>query len=868
MKLFKSRINPLSSFLGVLCVLGVLCGKTNAIDFKKETAPGRWIEQLVPEDLPKLEYPSYFNDLDKARAQAQAGRYRMALVTLARAKDADPKEAAIVKAAALANLGRNEQAIETLASVKDDPRAQVLRAHVLETIGKTDEAIAQLREHLKAHPDSIAGRYELGAALELVGDLEAAKAAYAWFTDEQRLLDKWQGKTGEGAFDDAASVTTIARAIDRWASLTGGYQNNPALHNTLLGMFVKAYDVIDRGYGPAHVAAAAYYLSHDDKKQASEELEAALDKNPNDIEALRLLGQIALDSFNFDGADTLISQIRSIDRYSPIADLLEARNLLQQRRPFDASAPIERVLKKQPKNLEALGLLAGAYALQLEDKKAAEVLKQVEAIDPDNASAYYEVADQLASMRQYPRAAQHFKIAIDRAPTWTSPRNGLGLLYTQSGDEDDARLTLDAAHNLDPYNLATTNYLRLLDDLGKFAKAESDHFVVYYDAQADPLIPEYFGEYLESIYKDVCGEFKTEPKVKTFIEVFPTHDAFSVRTTGSPWIGTVGASTGRVIALVSPRKGKFTMGTFNWAQVLRHEFTHTVTLAATDNRIAHWMTEGLAVVQEKSPLQWPWVPMLYDAVNKKKLFTMRNLTWGFVRPKKPSDRQLAYAQSYWICTYIDQTYGRESILKMLEGFRAGKSEETVFNEVLHRGPDEFSKEFFAWCEKQIATWGYDKETSKKVDGLKEKGEKLLEANDYKAAQPVWEEINKLRPMDQLPHMRLASIYLKLKRTDDAAKHLEALDAVELKDNRYAKAIARIYRDAQQPEKAVKYARQAVYIDPYDDAAHELLAQLYEKTQNETGLSREKRVIKVLEEWKQLQKMKEENPPQEKPAQDQ
>jgi predicted Zn-dependent protease len=99
--------------------------------------------------------------------------------------------------------------------------------------------------------------------------------------------------------------------------------------------------------------------------------------------------------------------------------------------------------------------------------------------------------------------------------------------------------------------------------------------------------------------------------------------------------------------------------------------------------------------------------------------------------------------------------------------------------------------------------------------------------------------------------------MKQKKTDEAAKHLEALDAVELKDNRYAKAIARIYRDDKQPDKAVKYARQAVYIDPYDDAAHELLAELYEKTGNETGLSREKRVLAALTEWRQIQKSQEE-----------
>ena len=64
---------------------------------------------------------------------------------------------------------------------------------------------------------------------------------------------------------------------------------------------------------------------------------------------------------------------------------------------------------------------------------------------------------------------------------------------------------------------------------------------------------------------------------------------------------------------------------------------------------------------------------------------------------------------------------------------------------------------------------------------------------------------------------------------------------------------RFYAEVRQPQKAVKYAKQAVYVDPYDDAAHELLAQLYEKTGNESGLSREKRVLNVLGEWRALRR---------------
>jgi hypothetical protein len=214
-----------------------------------------------------------------------------------------------------------------------------------------------------------------------------------------------------------------------------------------------------------------------------------------------------------------------------------------------------------------------------------------------------------------------------------------------------------------------------------------------YDKDVDPVIPEYFSEYLESIHSAVAGEYRAEPPHKTMIEVFPSHDAFSVRTTGSPWIGTVGASTGRVIALVSPRKGEMTMGPFNWSQVLRHEYTHTVTLAATDNRIPHWMTEGLAVYQEHAPLRWEWVPMLYRAVTKEELFTLDNLTWGFVRPRKPTDRQLAYAESFWICSYIEGKYGHNAILKMLEMFKNGAAQSEVFPSVTGRSESEFTQDF-------------------------------------------------------------------------------------------------------------------------------------------------------------------------------
>ncbi|HSU66234.1 MAG TPA: tetratricopeptide repeat protein, partial [Tepidisphaeraceae bacterium] len=525
---------------------------------------------------------------------------------------------------------------------------------------------------------------------------------------------------------------------------------------------------------------------------------------------------------------------------------LDARNLMQQRRPQDAEAPINKVLATQPKNLEALGLLAAVNALELKEDKVNEILKQVETIDPHNASAYFEVAEQLDAMRQYPRAIVKYQVAIERAPWWTAALNGLGLLYTQSGEEDEALKALNKAHELDPFNLRTTNYLKLLDKMASYGKKETEHFVVMYDPHLDPVIPEYFSDYLESVQSQVCAAFNYTPPVKTYIEVFPTHEMFSVRTTGSTWLPTVGASTGRIIALVAPRMGKATMGTYNWARVLRHEYTHTVTLGTTDNRIAHWFTEGLAVYEEQAPVPWEWVPMLHQAVTKKEFFPLDKLTWAFVRPKRPVDRQLAYAESFWICKYVEQTYGHDAILKMLDLMRHADRQEDVFPKVTGKSIPEFMNDFQSWAEQQVSTWGYDETTTKKYEELRTQGEDLIKSRDWPEAVKVWEQIAQLRPVDPLPHQRLAALYYMQKDRKAEIAQLEILAKVELKDNRYAKRIARAYRDQEQWANAYRWALDSVYINPYDLSAHELLEEASEKSNEPKNVEREKRVIAELQ----------------------
>ncbi len=850
--------------IGILASVVCIAPLAFAGDFSLDIAPGKWIKPLVPEQLPPLHYPSYFNAFDKAKEQVWGGRYKVALQTLRLVTPTDKGFDAILladlKSTALIALGQTDQAMRILTDpkVSDAPRIQIDRAVLLSKLDKTSDAIALLKQHIAAHPDSIQGHYELGHLCELVDDLTGAKDAYNWFVAPgQDYLSRWQTR-GERLFDHAEDATFTGLALDRWATLNDQYEMIPDLNQTILDFFVKSYDVIDRDYWPAHIAAARYYLAHNDSHNAHEELQAALSANPNSADALALVGKIAVENYDFATAEAVTADIRTENSSSIDADLLEIRNLLRQREPRQAAVVANRVLKAFPDLLEAKSLLAATEALQLHDEQTKLLLAEVDRQSPTDAVAYFEVAEQLGALRQYPRAAEMYKIAISRAPWWNDARNGLALLYTQSGEEDLARITLDAAHKLDPFNVETTNYLRLLDQMKSMARKESAHFIVVYDAKNDPLIGEYFNDYMESVYAEVTGEYRTEPPVKTIIEVFPTHDAFSARITGNPYIGTVGASTGRIIAIVTPRKGEGTWKAFNWSQVLRHEFTHTVTLAATDNRISHWMTEGLAVYEEHSPLQWAWVPMLYHAVTQDELFDMDQLTWMFVRPRKPMDRQQAYAESFWVCTYIEKTYGHDAILKMLNEFKNGGLQEDVFPKILGRTQDDFFSDFKVWCNQQVATWGYDKESNDRYEKLQEKGESLIASKQHIQAVAVWEEIAKLRPMDEDPHKKLAGLYLtaQVNQPLKALDHLKMLHLLVNSDDRYAKRIARLYRDMGDYQNARAWGLQSVYIDPYDPDAHQLLEQACAQSGDQPGLEREQRVIPELQAWIADQKKKE------------
>ncbi len=183
-------------------------------------------------------------------------------------------------------------------------------------------------------------------------------------------------------------------------------------------------------------------------------------------------------------------------------------------------------------------------------------------------------------------------------------------------------------------------------------------------------------------------------------------------------------------------------------------------------------------------------------------------------------------------------------LKLLAAFRAGQNQQQAFPAVVGKSESQFFSDFKSWAKAQVATWGYDEASSKKYEELVKQGQELIDAKKYPQAIEVWEQIAQLRPMDELPHRRLAGLYLTatIKQPAKAVEHLLKLGDLEIKDNRYSKRAARILRDSGNLDEARRIAMQAVYIDPYDADAHTLLGEIAEKTGDTAAAEKEQRLL--------------------------
>jgi tetratricopeptide (TPR) repeat protein len=772
------------------------------------------------------------DDLDtparRARAALRAGVLDDASLRAPSAAPEDRAEAALL-------AGEFARALEELGDAPSF-RAQRLRALSLRGMGKVDECVAVL--------DALAARLA-GATPEASELAEAVRAL--------SLRARMKGQESTGGRDFKALMALLAQAR------TGAGAFSPDVR----------------------LAEAELLYEKDNFAEAGATLGEALSLNPRDARAYALLGQMAVDGLDLDKAEAIAARLDELRTTitttqaapSVLASHVRVSAALRLNDPDAAEAALAPALAVFPEHAivrEAqMGILAARFDSAAID---AALASRDQAHGGRLADAHLHVGRVLSERRQYELASRYLEQAAAREPLWAAPWTELGLLEVQAGRDDRASAALKKATALDPFNVRAANSLKLVTELGTYATFESEHFIVRCKPGRDEILAREMLPVLERLHARVTGNapggIDFVPPQKTMIQVLPDHRWFSVRITGMPSVHTFAASTGPVIAMESPALEPGTLvGTYDWPRVLQHEYAHTVTLARTNNRIAHWFTEAAAVYLEDSPVDFSRAQLLTRAVMSNELLGPDEINLAFARPKKPTDRALAYAQGWWMYSFIVERWGPRAPLEIMDRYAKGQREREAMREVLGLERDAFFAEFQAWALGQLRAWGMvpaegvprvkelflrdkvepgpDEPTPERVAAwlkefpdhpdllaldLDERLKALPESGPApeelaRELAPVLERAMRVRTLDPLPRRVLARLALDRGEVARAAEHLEWLDAREQHSPVFAAELARVYAREGAMDRASDKAARAVRIAPFDGTLRELAATI-------------------------------------------
>ncbi|HEU4938044.1 MAG TPA: tetratricopeptide repeat protein [Vicinamibacterales bacterium] len=534
---------------------------------------------------------------------------------------------------------------ESLARARpaDDPAAVAILARLAVDKGRYDDAIAMLRPVVSRQPLSDAA-LELALVLQTLGRGNEAtpllNVLYRASANDRASLAR--AARAAAALGDARNANALFRA----ASASG---SNPAL-DTAWGLLlfekynypdaVKSFQqalAADPEWAPAH-AGLARTLAEDDPPAAAAEATRALEIDPHLADAELLLAQLDLDNTRWDAAKERIARVLEFNPSHLDARALAAAitYVRGSREAFDVEA--KPTLTINPRFGEIYRVAAELSARNYRFDDAVALAREAVTIDPGNARAHAE----------------------------------LGMHLMRTGDEAQARQSLERAFKIDPYDKVTFNLLALLDSLDKFVEIrEGDIILKLHPAEA-PVMREYAMPLAQEALKTLSAKYNFTPKGPILVEIFPRHDDFAVRTLGLPgMIGALGACFGRVVSLDSPRVEGKPPGSFSWQATLWHEMAHVITLQMSNQRIPRWLTEGISEYEEtKARPDWGRemeIPFAL-ALERGKALKLADLNSGFTRPDTIA---LAYYEASLLVDHIVQAYGQPKLHALVKSYGEG-----------------------------------------------------------------------------------------------------------------------------------------------------------------------------------------------------
>lgn len=766
--------------------------------------------------------------IEDAEAELQSGKYSAAIVSFTRLLQTDP----------------------------NDARAQrgLMQAH-LET-GQYDEVLKESRRFLGV--SEAQSRLFLGEALARTGKTSEAVAEFLKARNTEEVGDKLRADMrraellkSTGQEDPAAEIfKTFVTHYENSNSLSAEELTLVAQALVHLERYQEANEILleaiseDEEYIEAHLFGGELYTFKYNFADAAEFFNDALKINPNSARAH--LG-VALNK-RIEGGDAMNAALKTALKINP--NYVEAMNFaatldLEAEKYQAAADQLEAALKINPNSIDTHALKAAMFWLQNNSAEFDRETAATLAINPRYGMLYETLAHFATQTRRYAEGVDFLLKAVKLDPRLWSSHYALGTGLLRMGRMEEGRDAIELAFKGDPFNLWAKNTLDLLDSMNDYKVVKTDDFIIRSAANEADILAPYTLDLLNEVESKLSARYKFKPRKPISIEIFPNHDDFAVRALGLPGLGALGVCFGQVIAQDSPsaRPG----GNFNWGSTLWHEYAHVITLQITDHMIPRWFSEGLSVFEEHNARPgWgdDWGPDNIQAFAEGKWFTIANLDNGFIRPKRPNDIGLAYFQASQVCHFINDRYGFDAILQMLNGYKGRKKTPEILLQTLKLSEADFDREFNnyirekigkyiarlepAWKDKESAQLSKE-DTVQRAESAPDDFFLQLRAGLIHQAEGRDDQaVPRLKRAIELfpfmigpgnPYEALAAIYEKRGDKTSAASTLEAFIKIDENNYKAVKRLAELKLEAGDKNRARELLRLSFFINPFEHTAH-------------------------------------------------
>ncbi|MFQ5988377.1 MAG: tetratricopeptide repeat protein [Candidatus Methylomirabilales bacterium] len=374
--------------------------------------------------------------------------------------------------------------------------------------------------------------------------------------------------------------------------------------------------------------------------------------------------------------------------------------LSAQGRHREAIAEFEKALHLAPTHPVVRRNLAHAYgnlATQLLRKrafqKAANQYQAAIELSPEELRFYMGLGVAFLGLQEVDHAVEAFSQARDLNPQNVEPYRYLGEAYYRQGDLDEAVRTWEEGLRVRPGDQELKRRIAQVEGEQEvhesYERQTGAHFALRYVGEVPEELSREILELLERAYDEVGYDLNHYPRNE--VEVVIYSDADFQRVTHLPvWVAAAYEERGSRIRI--PIRG--IKEATDLRALLYHEYTHVVIRDVTGGKVPTWLNEGLALIEQRTPLDGA-VETVRQLADERKLPSLGSLNGSFVG-LTGAEARMAYAVSYTATKFLIERWSRWDTQRLLRQLGEGVPFEKALEDATRLTVPEFEQEWRDW----------------------------------------------------------------------------------------------------------------------------------------------------------------------------